>query len=161
MTAIAVIVLEIEAIRKTGVRIERRARLDVGDAVPVKPRQRSIADHPDRQAGGRPAVQDLVDPGPHLVTSDRRDAHRAPPRIVDWLAPSTGFSRSTSRPTSAGVMGQRMYRPIGPTARPRYVLRAWITRMMSQMPATKKSHGSHVASTWGSDAIRLGHVCSS
>ena len=55
-------------------------------------------------------------------------------------------------------MGQRMYRPIGPTARPRYVLRAWITRMMSQMPATKKSH---VPATWGSDAIRLGHVCSS
>jgi hypothetical protein len=29
------------------------------------------------------------------------------------------------------------------------------------MPATKQSHGSHVPPTWGSDAIRLGHVCSS
>jgi hypothetical protein len=45
-----------------GVLADRRARLDVGDAVPMKPRQGSAADHPHRQAGHRPAVEDLGDP---------------------------------------------------------------------------------------------------
>ena len=69
ITAIAVMVLVIEAIRKTVSSVDGRARADVGDAVPVEPRQGSVADHPHRQAGGRPAVEDLADPGRQLSSS--------------------------------------------------------------------------------------------
>jgi hypothetical protein len=41
-------------------------RRDVRDAVAVEPLQRPVADHPHRQAGRRPAVEDLMDPGLHL-----------------------------------------------------------------------------------------------
>ena len=37
------------------------SRPDVGDAVPMEPRQGSAADHPHRQAGDRPAVENLGD----------------------------------------------------------------------------------------------------
>jgi Recombinase/Recombinase zinc beta ribbon domain len=49
--------------------VDRRARLDVGDAVPMEPRQGSVADHPHRQAGDGPAVENPGDPGlqPGLV----------------------------------------------------------------------------------------------
>jgi hypothetical protein len=49
---------------------DRGARSDLGDAVPVEPLQRSIADHPHRQAGSRPAVEDLSDPRRHLDLID-------------------------------------------------------------------------------------------
>lgn len=161
MTAIAVIVLEIEAMRKTGVRIDRRARLDVGDAVPVKPRQRSIADHPDRQAGGRPAVQDLVDPGPHLVTSDRRDAHRAPPshrrlaRAINGLQPLDFATNLRRRHGPADVPPDRPDGP--PEVRPQGV-----DHEDDEPDARDEEEPRiHVPARWGSDAIRLGHVCSS
>jgi hypothetical protein len=50
--------------------VDRRARLDVGDAVPMEPRQGSLADHPHRQAGDGPAVEDLGDPGLQLEFVD-------------------------------------------------------------------------------------------
>ena len=34
-------------------------RLDIGEAVPVKPREASVVDHGDGQSGARPAVQHL------------------------------------------------------------------------------------------------------
>ena len=46
-----------------GVLIDRRPGADIGDAVPVEPRQRSVADHPHRQASDRPAVEELANPG--------------------------------------------------------------------------------------------------
>jgi hypothetical protein len=52
-----------------GVLVDRHARLDVGDAVPMEPRQGSVADHAHRQAGDGPAVENPGDSGlqPGLV----------------------------------------------------------------------------------------------
>jgi hypothetical protein len=47
-----------------------RARSDVGDPVPMEPRQGSGADHPHGQAGGGPAVEGLTDPALQLELVD-------------------------------------------------------------------------------------------
>jgi hypothetical protein len=63
-----------------GVLIDRRPGRDVGDAVPVEPGQGPVADHRHRQAGDRPAVEDLADPGGQVGLIDCCGLHNCSSR---------------------------------------------------------------------------------
>ncbi len=63
ITAIAVKVLVMDAIRKTVSAVIGCARGDVGGPVGVEELQAPVADHPRRQADGGVAVEDLLNPG--------------------------------------------------------------------------------------------------
>ena len=73
---------------KDRVLADRRLRLDIGEAVPVKPREASVSDHGDGQSGARPAVQHLSHRQLQIEIIDPTGLRR----VLTFVGPGDGSS---------------------------------------------------------------------